>query len=109
MLSSPKKSPDPPGSSGPAEVTIFVIPPQSGEAGPLLDPRKVSSLPEAFGPGPMHRVLRESVQHLVDAVLDQRTVFECLKSRQGEGKVIITASFQDKMHKLRLVSLSTGL
>ena len=101
VLSSPKKSPDPPGSAGPAEVTIFVIPPHSGQAGPLLDPSKVSNLPEAFGPGPMHRVLRESVQHLVDAALDQRTVFECLKSKQGDGKVIITASFQDKMHKLR--------
>ena len=98
MLSSPKKSPAPP---GPAEVTIFVIPPQSGDAGPLLDSVKVSNLPEAFGPGPMHRVLREAVQHLVDAALDQRTVFECLKSKAGDGKVIITASFQDKMHKLR--------
>ena len=101
MLSSPKKSPDPPGSSGPAEVTIFVIPPQSGQAGPLLDSSKVSNMPEAFGPGPLHRVLREAVQHLVDAAIDQRTVFECLKSRQGDGKVIITASFQEKMHKLR--------
>ena len=98
MLSSPKKSPDPP---GPAEVTIFVIPPQSGDSGPLLDSVKVSNLPEAFGPGPMHRVLREAVLHLVDAALDQRTVFECLKSKAGDGKVIITASFQDKMHKLR--------
>ena len=41
------------------------------------------------------------VQHLVDAALDQRTVFECLKTKQGDGKVIITANFQDKMHKLR--------
>ena len=99
-------------------MTIFVIPPQSGLSGPLLDSNKVANLPEAFGPGPMHRVLRESVsikyvlllsyidtssqvQHLVDAALDQRTVFECLKTKQGDGKVIITANFQDKMHKLR--------
>ena len=42
-------------------MTIFVIPPQSGLSGPLLDSNKVANLPEAFGPGPMHRVLRESV------------------------------------------------
>ena len=60
--SSPKKSPEPGGGSGgPSDVTIFVIPPQSGLSGPLLDSNKVANLPEAFGPGPMHRVLRESV------------------------------------------------
>ena len=82
-----------------SDLTIFVM--QPSKTGPYLDPAKVANLPEAFGPGPLHRVLRESVQHLVDAALDQRKIFELLKPFQGEGKVIITASFDDKMHKLR--------
>ena len=82
-----------------SDLTIFVM--QPTKTGPYLDPVKVLNLPEAFGPGPLHRVLRESVQHLVDAALDQRKIFELLKPVQGEGKVIITASFEDKMHKLR--------
>merc|ERR1719282_1251900 len=84
------------------DLTIFVIQPNKSGCGPFLDPVKVANLPEAFGPGPLHRVLRESVQHLVDAALDQRKIFELLKPNQGDGKVIITASFEDKMHKLRL-------
>ena len=96
----PAKSVDTSPATPPAEVTIFVKQPKSG-CGPYLDPAKISNLPEAFGPGPLHRVLRESVQHLVDASLDQRKLFTALKTREADGKVIITASFDDKMHKLR--------
>ena len=42
------------------------------------------------------------MQQLVDAARDQRKMFELLKPKQGDGKVIITASFDDKMHKIRL-------
>merc|ERR1712130_1088745 len=65
--------------SSPPELTIFVIPPGKSGCGPYLDPVKVSNLPEAFGPGLMHRVLRESVQHLVDAALDQKKIFDLLR------------------------------
>jgi len=68
--------------------------------GPFLDRRKVERLPGSFGPGPINRVVRESVQQLVDAANDQKEVFGML--RQGEGKVIITASFEDKMQTIRL-------
>jgi len=88
--------------SAPLEVTIFVTQPPKGGCGPFLDPRKIANLPEAFGPGPIHRVLRESVQNLGDSASDQKNFFTLLKPRQGEGKVIITASFEDKMHKVRL-------
>ena len=101
---SPSKSPSvgssETSSQSSSDLTIFVMQP-STKPGPYLDPAKVANLPEAFGPGPLHRVLRESVQHLVDAALDQRKIFELLKPNQGDGKVIITASFEDKMHKLR--------
>jgi len=89
-------------SSTPLEVTIFVTQPHKGGCGPYLDPRKVANLPEAFGPGPVHRVLRESVQNLIDSASDQKKMFGLLRPRQGDGKVIITASFEDKMQKLRL-------
>ena len=115
---SPSKSPSvgssETSSQSSSDLTIFVMQPSTKpgpyldpvkvanlSTGPYLDPAKVANLPEAFGPGPLHRVLRESVQHLVDAALDQRKIFELLKPNQGDGKVIITASFEDKMHKLR--------
>ena len=71
-----------------------------------MDPRKIANLPEAFGPGPIHKVLRESVQNLGDSALDQKNFFNLLRPRQGDGKVIIIASFEDKMHKVRLPKLS---
>ena len=82
-------------------MTHAMIQPNKSGCGPFLDPVKITNLPEAFGPGPIHRVLRESVQLLVDSALDQKKVFELLKPRQGEGKVIITATFESKMHKIR--------
>lgn len=59
--------------------------------GPYLDSRKVSELPTQFGPGTINRVMRESIQSLVDCALDQKQIFGML--RQGDGKVIITGIF----------------
>ena len=77
----------------------------SRHLGPYLDPNKVSHLPEQYGKGPIHKVVRESVQKLVDASLDQKEVFGML--RQGEGRVIITASFEDKIQKVRLPAMDS--
>ena len=44
--------------------------------GPFLDRAKIAGLPAQFGPGPMNRIVRESVQHLVDASIDQKEVNE---------------------------------
>jgi hypothetical protein len=56
--------------------------------GPYLDPRKVANLPMVFNGKSINRVLRECVQSLVDAALDQKQIFGLL--RQGEGRVVIT-------------------
>ena len=40
------------------------------------------------------------MQRLVDVSLDQKAVFGML--RQGEGRVIITASFEDEIQRVRL-------
>jgi len=96
---SPQKSNESP-TQAPANVTIFVSHPSPEACGPFLDHAKVSRLPEAFGPGPIHRVLRESVQQLVDCGKEQGQVFGLL--RQGEGRVIITANIEDKMQTVRL-------
>lgn len=58
--------------------------------GPFLNPNKMSQIPLTFGPDTIKRVLRKSVQHLVDASYEQKRVTEMLK--QGEGKVIITGT-----------------
>ena len=60
--------------------------------GPYLDPRKVANLPDVFNGKNITRVVRESVQAIVDAALDQKQIFGLL--RQGEGKVVITGEFE---------------
>lgn len=55
--------------------------------GPYLDSSRVGELPLQFGPGSLNRVVRESIQALVDAAPDPRTVTSLLP--QGTGKVII--------------------
>lgn len=68
--------------------------------GPYLDPRKVSELPVTYSAKSINRLVRECVQALVDAALDQKQIFGLL--RQGEGRVIITASFDSKSVDVRL-------
>ena len=65
--------------------------PPKGGCGPFLDPAKVALLPGVFGPGPIHRVLRESVQKLVDSAADQKEMFGLL--RQG------IIQFYTKLHR----------
>ena len=48
---------------------------RSSSLGPFLDPQKVQALPQRFGPGPINRVLRQAVQKLVDASVDQKQVY----------------------------------
>lgn len=74
--------------------------------GPYLDPRKVAELPSQFGPGSLNKILRLSVQSLVDAALDQKQVFGLI--RQGEGKVMISASFDSKNIMIRLPQIKTS-
>lgn len=68
--------------------------------GPYLDAGRVAELPLQFGPGSLNRVVRESVQALVDAAPDPRAVWSLLP--QGNGKVIIkvTADGETETHRL---------
>ena len=50
----------------------------SGDLGPFLDPKKIEDLPDKFGPGPINRVVRQSVQQLVDAAFEQKEVSCCI-------------------------------
>ncbi|XP_040576207.1 polycomb protein SCMH1 [Lepeophtheirus salmonis] len=92
-----------PSTVGQPTIKIFVNKKKirgSSSLGPFLDMKKIEELPRIFGPGPINRVLRESVQNLVDCSMNQKEIFGLL--RQGEGRVIILASFEDKMQTVRL-------
>ena len=85
-------------------ISIRVNRSKCSNLGPYLDPKKVTEhIPDQFGLGPIHQVVRKSVQRLVDVSLDQKAVFGML--RQGEGRVIITASFEDKIQSVRLPAM----
>ncbi|XP_066998695.1 polycomb protein Scm isoform X2 [Anabrus simplex] len=82
----------------PPSICVFVN--HGCNCGPYLDPRKVSELPMVYTAKSINRILRECVQSLVDAALDQKQIFGLL--RQGEGRVIITAAFDSKSVDVRL-------
>nr|XP_045618397.1 polycomb protein Scm-like isoform X3 [Procambarus clarkii] len=71
--------------------------------GPYLDSGRVGELPLQFGPGSLNRVVRESVQALVDASPDPRTVTSLLP--HGNGKVIIKTAVDGEPETHRLPSL----
>nr|CAD7445739.1 unnamed protein product [Timema bartmani] len=79
-------------------VTIHVN--QSCQCGPYLDPRKVKKLPPQFQSESLNWIVKESVQSLVNAATNQRHIFGML--RQGDGKVYITASYENKVVNIRL-------
>lgn len=57
--------------------------------GPHLDSSKVQKLPRLIGPGTLSQVLRETVQGLVDAALQTKQTFSILRTRQGDGDIVI--------------------
>ncbi|VDK28078.1 unnamed protein product [Anisakis simplex] len=58
---------------GQSKMTVYVN--RTCRCGPLLDPSKVKNLPDQFGPGRIHHVLREVVQHIVNAASQTASVF----------------------------------
>ncbi|XP_050691499.1 polycomb protein SCMH1-like isoform X2 [Eriocheir sinensis] len=84
-----------------ASVVVYVN--HGCTCGPYLDSSRVGELPLQFGPGSLNRVVRESIQALVDAAPDTRTVTSLLP--QGTGKVIIKTSVEGTQETHRLPSL----
>lgn len=83
-------------------TTLCVYVNNSCECGPFLDPIKVNDLPSRYGPTSLNRVLKSSVQSLVDAGKDPKKVFELIQQEEGDGKVTISATFDSKILTLRL-------
>ena len=46
-------------------------------------------MPQIIGPGLLSRVLRDTVQGLVDAAVLIKQTFSILRTRQGDGDVVI--------------------
>ncbi|KAK4303473.1 hypothetical protein Pmani_024511 [Petrolisthes manimaculis] len=84
-----------------ASVVVYVN--HGCTCGPYLDPSHVGDLPLQFGPGSLNRVVRESVQALVDSAPDPHTVTALLPI--GHGKVIIKTTEEGETKTHRLPSL----
>ena len=72
-------------------VAVCVYVNRTCRCGVHLNPRKVSTLPSQFGPGPTHRVLRDAVQACIDCANHERTVFNIIKD--GHGKATVTGRY----------------
>ncbi|XP_046440517.1 polycomb protein SCMH1-like [Daphnia pulex] len=83
-----------------AIVSIYVN--HSCNCGSHLDPNKIRQLKRSIGPGTPSQVLRDTVQGLVDAALQTKQTFSILRTRQGDGDVIIRAKYENVVHTLRL-------
>ncbi len=46
-------------------------------------------MPQIIGPGLLNRVLRDTVQGLVDSAVQIKQTFSILRTRQGDGDVVI--------------------
>lgn len=64
----------------------------------------MGELPLQFGPGSLNRVVRESIQALVDAAPDPRAVTTLLP--QGTGKVIIKSECIELLSLIMNMKLS---
>lgn len=70
-------------------VTAIIYVRSSCDCGPHLDPIKIKQLLSPVGPGLLNRVLRDTVQGLVDSALQTKQTFSILRNRQGDGDVVI--------------------
>ncbi|XP_069959738.1 polycomb protein Scm isoform X4 [Cherax quadricarinatus] len=84
-----------------ASVIVYVN--HGCTCGPYLDSGRVGELPLQFGPGSLNRVVRESIQALVDTAPEPRTVTTLLP--HGNGKVIIKTNVDGEAETHRLPSL----
>ena len=71
-------------------ATIFIN--SACFCGPNLDASKILQMPQIIGPGLLNRVLRDTVQGLVDAAVHIKQTFSILRTRQGDGDVVIRGS-----------------
>jgi hypothetical protein len=62
-----------------------------------LDPNKLRQLKRPLGPGTLSQVLRDTVQSLVDAALQTKQTFSILRTRQGDGDVVIRGKISQRI------------
>ncbi|XP_029648085.1 polycomb protein Scm isoform X4 [Octopus sinensis] len=82
------------------KVCVYIN--RSCNPGSYLNPRKVQQLPLHYGPGTLHRVLREVAQGCIECGNHEQTVFNLLKD--GTSKIIVTANNGNKTYTKRLPS-----
>ena len=75
-------------------VNIYIN--RSCACGPHLNPEKVRALSSVFGPGQLSRVLRDVVQALIDVSLQPKQMFSILKTRHGDGDVVVRGRLNGK-------------
>ena len=73
-------------------------------SGPHLDAAKIRALARVVGPDELSRVLRDTVQGIVDCARITKNVFAILRARRGDGDVVIRGT--DRFNKLLLVIMA---
>lgn len=64
------------------------------DCGPHLEHNKIRLLPKTVGPGTMTELLQKTVQCIVDAAKETKQTFSILRTRQGDGEVLVRGMFK---------------
>lgn len=69
------------------------------KCGPFMDSSKLFELPKQLGPGLVQKVLKDTIQHLVNTAHDIQSVTTLMK-KQGDSTCTITGKYICKLHYL---------
>lgn len=64
------------------------------KCGPFMDSSKLFELPKQLGPGLVQKVLKDTIQHLVNTAHDIQSVTTLMK-KQGDSTCTITGNLFD--------------
>lgn len=67
------------------------------KCGPFMDSSKLFELPKQLGPGLVQKVLKDTIQHLVNTAHDIQSVTTLMK-KQGDSTCTITGKYIYKLH-----------
>ncbi|VVC24666.1 Hypothetical protein CINCED_3A010260 [Cinara cedri] len=71
------------------------------KCGPFMDSSKLFELPKQLGPGLVQKVLKDTIQHLVNTAHDIQSVTTLMK-KQGDSTCTITATYEGKSRVFKL-------
>ena len=88
-------------------ISVCVYVNKSCRCGSMLDSKKMSNMPDQFGPGPVTKVLRELTQSCINNAIQDTKVYHLIP--KGEGRVIVSGMYRTLLSVVLIVRCSFQL